>query len=105
MTLEDLRKIPLYQSRAIAGASVDSPETIRYIIDCVNRFYRGDYGEVGQEDTDANNADLRAGEGHILARYEGKYNLSHDIYIESHFSKEISGIDANSTLIMYCFER
>ena len=104
MTLEDLRRLPLLQTRAIA-ASCRDPEAFAYILDCVNRFYRGDYGKVAQEDSDANNRDLRAGEGHILARYEGRYSLDGDIYIESHFSESVPGIDANNTLIMYCNER
>ena len=105
MTLDSLRQLPLLQTRSIAASCEGSPETFAYIIDCVKRFYRGDYGKVGQEDTDANNDDLRAGEGHILARYEGRYNLDSDIYIESHFSESAPGIDANNTLIMYCNEK
>ena len=105
MTLEDLKRIPLMQTRSIAASSKGSPETHAYIIDCVKRFYSGDYGEVGQEDTDANNSDLETGEGHILARYKGMYTLDSDIYIESHFSESVPGIDANNTLIMYCNER
>lgn len=104
MTLEDLRRLPLLQTRAIA-ASCEDTRTFAYVLDCVNRFYRGDYGKVAQEDSDANNRDLRAGEGHILARYEGRYNLDSDIYIESHFSESAPGIDANNTLIMYCNEK
>ena len=104
MTLEDLRRLPLLQTRAIA-ASCEDTETFAYVLECVNRFYRGDYGKVAQEDSDANNRDLRAGEGHILARYEGRYMLDRDIYIESHFSESVPGIDANNTLIMYCNER
>lgn len=105
MTLKDLVQLPLLQMRSIAASCEGSPETFAYILDCVNRFYRGDQGEVGQEDTDANNDDLRAGEGHILARYEGRYNLDSDIYIEAHFSESVPGIDSNNILIMYCNER
>ena len=105
MKLDDLRLLPLLQTRGIAATCSKSPETFAYIIDCINRFYAGDYGEVGQEDTDANNADLRAGEGHVLARYKEMYTLDSDIYIESHFSESVPGIDANNTMIMYCYER
>lgn len=104
MTLENLRRLPLLQMRSIA-ASCKDPETFAYVLDCVNRFYRGDYGKVAQEDSDANNRDLRAGEGHVLARYEGRYELDRDIYIEAHFSESVPGIDANNTLLMYCNER
>ena len=105
MTLDDLRQLPLLQTRAIAASWNDSPETFAYLSDCVNRFYRGDYGEVPQEDVEANNSDLRAGEGHILARYKGKYDFEGDIYIEAYISESMPGIDCNHTMVMYCIER
>lgn len=70
MTLEDIKKQDLLQTRSIAEACKDSPETLGYIVECLGRFFSGDYGEICQEDTDYNNADLREGEGHILARYK-----------------------------------
>lgn len=105
MTLEELKKIPLLQTRSIAEACKGSEETFGYIVDCLNRFWAGDYGEVPQEDTDANNADLRAGCGHILARYKARHELEGDIYIEAHIDTELEGIDYNNTMIMYCSER
>lgn len=105
MTLTDLQKIPVYQTRTIAEACKDSPATHNYIVDCLHRFFTGDYGEVPQEDTDANNADLLDGEGHVLARYKARHKLEGDIYIEAHFSESMPGIDANNTMVMYCGER
>lgn len=105
MTLADLQKIPVYQTRTIAEACNHSPQTHNYIVDCLHRFFSGDYGEVPQEDTDANNADLLDGEGHVLARYKARHNLEGDIYIESHFSESVPGIDTNNTMVMYCGER
>ena len=105
MTLANIQQQPLLQTRTIAEAYKDSPETHAYIMQCLTRFFSWDYGEVGQEDTAYNNADLEAGEGHILARYKASGNLAEDIYIEAHFSESIPGIDANNTMIMYCYER
>ena len=105
MTLENVRQLPLYQTRGIADSCQDSPETLQYILQCLKRFYSGDYGKICQQDTEANNADLRAGEGHILARYRAAHNLESDIYIEAHFSESVPGLDANNTMIMYCGER
>lgn len=105
MTLEDLKKQDLLQTRSIAEACKDSPETLEYIISCLARFFSGDYGEIGEEDTAYNNQDLKEGEGHILARYKARHALESDIYIEAHFSESIPGIDANNTMIMYCNER
>ena len=105
MTFEDLKKIPLLQTRTIAEACKD-PETYNYIIDCLNRYFKGDYGLIRSEDTQYNNDDLKSGYGHTLARYEGKYKLSGDIYIESHFDKDhLNDIEYTQTMIMYPNER
>lgn len=104
MTLEDIKKIPLYQTRSISEACAE-PLTLAYVFGCLDRFYSGDYGEIDAEDTQANNDDLAAGEGHILARYKKEACLQDDIYIEAHFSQTIPGEDANNTLIMYPGER
>ena len=103
--LNDLRNLPLLQTRSIADAYAGDTETFRYIAECLGRFYKGDYGEVPEENTEANNNDLRVGEGHVLARYEEKYMLDNDIYIETYFSDSTPGIDANHIMIMYCLER
>ena len=105
MILEDLKKLPTLQTRAIAEAAAD-PETGLYIVSCLNRFWGGDYGEICAEDTAANNADLEAGEGHILARYKQAGKLSGDIYIEAHFYEPmLNDIEYSQIMIMYPFER
>ena len=105
MTLEDLKKIPTLQTRSIAEACKD-PKTALYIVQCLNRFWAGDYGEICEEDTQYNNADLAAGEGHVLARYKQAEKLTGDIYIEAHFyAPMLNDIDYTNTLIMYPYER
>ena len=106
MTLDDLRKIRALQTRSIAEACKDV-HTLAYVSDCLNRFYQGDYGEICAEDTAANNEELAAGYGHVLARYKPFGALRDDIYIEAHFSAnvDISDVDYNNTMIMYCNER
>lgn len=105
MVIEDLRQIPLLITRHVAAAAED-PETKKYIFSCLDRFYTGDYGEICEDDTAANNADLAAGDGHILARYKGAGALEGDIYIESHFYyKKLDDIDYTNTVIMYPQER
>lgn len=104
MTLEDLKQLPLLQTATIAEAVKDEA-TLFYVISCVNRFYSGDYGEVCKEDIDSNNYDLSTGYGHVLARYKASGRLERDIYIESHFDKDLTGTEYNNTLIMYPEER
>lgn len=104
MTLDNIKQNAFFQKQSIANACRD-PATYDYIISCLARFFAGDYGEVPQEDAEANNADLSAGEGHILARYKAQGELEDDIYIESMFSESNPGIDYNYTMVMYRGER
>jgi len=106
MTLDDVKKLPVMQTRGIAAdAEQDDGQTHNYIIDCLLRLYAGDYGTVPADDTDANNAELAAGEGRIVARYEKRHALTDDIYIIATFSQELPDvIDANHVMIMQCGE-
>ena len=105
MTLNDLKKIPVLQTRSIAHAAED-PETHDYIVDCLQRFYKGDYGEICEDDTQANNEDLKSGYGHILAAYPAAFKLEGRIYIEAHFDKDnLTDIDYTNLVIMYPDER
>ena len=105
MVLDDLKKIPCMQTRTIAAAAED-PQTHNYIVDCLQRFYSGDYGEVCADDTAANNADLAAGEGHILARYKQAHKLTGDFYIEAMiYEPMLNDINYNYIMVMYPDER
>lgn len=104
MTLDQLRKNVLVQSRSIAAAGQD-PETLAYIINCVNRFYSGDFGTVPDGDTLANLEAIAAGEGRALARYPARGELTGDIYINAYFSEDNpENTDLNNTMILYCDE-
>ena len=106
MKLEDLRKIPTLQTSTIAEAIKADPRTGFYILSCLERFYSGDYGEICEEDTAANNRDLEDGTGHILARYKQAESLTGDIYIEASFYEPMfRNIDYTNIMIMYPHER
>lgn len=104
MTLDDITKIPVLQTRTIAEAGKD-PETLAYIMDCLLACYSGDYGTVPEEDTEANNAELSRGYGHILARYKARHQLNEDIYINIVFDRDnLDDIEYTNAMIMYCGE-
>lgn len=103
MTLDDIKKLELLQTRAIANDTKDQ-QTHAYIASCLQALYKGDYGAIPPEDTDANNIELASGEGRIVARYKAKYSLKDDIYIIACFSQEMTGVDANHIMIMYVTE-
>lgn len=106
MVLDDVKNLPVMQTRAISTAQAqDEGQTHNYIVDCVHRLYAGDYGKICEDDTAANNAELDAGEGRIVARYEQRHDMTGDIYIIATFSKSMpDSIDANHIMIMYCNE-
>lgn len=106
MTLDDVKRLPVFQTRGTATAAAeDDGQTNNYIFDCLMRLYAGDYGEIEQEDTDANNAELADGEGRIVARYKQRHALTEDIYIIATFSQSMPDIlDANNITILYCSE-
>lgn len=104
MTLNDIKGLPLFQTAAIAEAAKD-PETQKYIVTCLQRLFSGDYGDIPTEDTEANNNDLDAGNGRILARYKAAEKLAGDIYIIAAFyAGEPDNLDANNIMILYCDE-
>ena len=102
MKLSDMmRKNPLLvMGRLKTMVEKDSGAQI-YIFSCVDRFYSGDYGEVPPEDTAANNAELEAGEGRIVARYKAAQGLEEDVYIIAYFSDSNREEDYNYTSIFY----
>lgn len=103
MTLKDIQSLPVLQTAAVDYANKD-PETHNYIVDCLLDLYGGNYGLVPADDTEANNRELAAGDGHILARYAMKCKLTNDIYINAVFCKDMPGIDSNNIMIMYVDE-
>lgn len=62
---------------AVAEAMKD-PATNNAILEALRLFSANEWGKVPAEDKEANNADLAAGTGRILARYETPKG---DIYI------------------------
>ena len=103
MTLNDLKALPVVQTKSIAAAAEDA-ETHNYIVDCLLRLYAGDYGELCQDDIDANNDELAAGEGRIVARYKQAHQLTGDIYIIACFDAGVDDINANYITVIYCSE-
>ena len=103
MTRLQLQQIPMFQTAAISEA-IKADGAAPYIMDCLLRCYAGDYGIVPAEDTAANNSELEAGEGHILAHYPAGRGLDSDIYIDIHFSESNPGEACNYGMVMYCHE-
>lgn len=108
MTSGDLRAVRLFQTRGIADAcsGEGGDATFSYVMQCLGRFYGGDYGEVSENDTAANNSDLKNGHGHVLAIYKTAHNLTDDIFIEAHIDMDRPGnIECNHVMVMYPSER
>ena len=105
MTLKDIRELPIFKSQAIAAAEQNDKDTHNYLVDCLTAMFYGDYGKVPPEDTEANNNELAAGEGRILAQYDRKFELIEDIFIVALFSQEHADeLEENRIMILYCSE-
>lgn len=103
MLIQEIRKNPVVATAAIA-ATMESAPTRAYILRCLDLFFNGDYGETPPQDIEANNIELQAGTGRIVARYKAAEDLKKDIFIIAHFSGQEQGNDYNYTTIMYTDE-
>ena len=105
MTLEQLQRTTrLMQTRGIAE-SCRTTAAFMYLQECLQQFFAGNYGTVPAEDTEANNNELAAGCGRIVARYAAAAGLREDIYIIAYFDKdELESTDCNYTIIEYVGE-
>ena len=103
MTLEELKKNYCGMTRGIAAAiEKDEGRTRAYVMKCLQRVFRGDFGELDAEYVQANLDELAAGEGRLLCRYKAAESLEEDIYIIAAFSKSMpDSLDANNTMILY----
>lgn len=105
MTLEEIAKLPVMQTKAIAEAVSNNQKAGGYIVNCLLRFMAGDFGTVPAEDAAANLAELESGEGHLLGRYKKAEGLDDDIYINAYFSEELrDDIDANHIMLLFAEE-
>ena len=90
----------LLVTRAVNSAMAGSEDMAKAVFEAVGRFNAGDWGNLDQEDKDANNADLLAREGHVLARYE---TPAGDVYIELIFDEP--SMQSDIATVMFCEER
>lgn len=86
-------------TRRLNDDVAENEEMAKAVYAALGRFNAGDWGEVPQEDKEANNADLAARDGHVLARY---HTPNGDIYINLVFDEP--SINSDAATIMYCEE-
>lgn len=99
MTLKDIMNNNIFLVGPIQNAG---PVQREYIARCLDRFFTGDYGEIPPEDTAANNSELEAGAGRIIARYKPAEGMAEDFYIMAYFDQDRPEIDCNYTSVFYC---
>ena len=66
---------------AVMDMANDEGEGEKAVYTAIRRFARHDWGKIPQCDKEANDSDLKAGSGRILARYDSPRG---DIYIISY---------------------
>ena len=72
------RPIKFVMTQGLAAAADENPATGAAIYDALRRFGAREWGDLSQEDKEANDRDLAESCGRVLARYE---TPSGDIYI------------------------
>lgn len=92
-------KYQTFITRRLNDDVAEREDVAKAVYDALRRFNMGDWGKVPDEDKEANNADLRARDGHVLARYE---TPTGDIYINLVFDEP--SIQSDAATIMYCEE-
>ena len=80
---------------AVMDMANDEGEGEKAVYTAIRRFARHDWGKIPQCDKEANDSDLKAGSGRILARYDSPRG---DIYIISY-----PGTDQPPT-VLFCRE-
>lgn len=104
MTPRELASIPTYPTQGTAPA-LEDPETREYLAACFNRYFKGDFGDISEEDTAANNKALADNCGRVFARYPAAAKLESDIYIISNFEAgKMQDIEHSQTVVLYSFE-
>lgn len=103
MTFEQIRNHDTVLT-AGAAAAIQDDATREYVLACLERFYHGDFGKTPREDVAANIAELNAGTGRIIGRYEKAHALKGDIMIIAYFSDDTRESDFNYTTILYTNE-
>ena len=83
----------LYQTRGIAAATEERPHFFNEIINAYERYIKGEWGDLCEEDKQANEEALKYGD-RLLAKYKTSID---DIYI-------ITEADRSATTILFCDE-
>jgi len=101
MTLDQIRKNPVFLSGAVVKTYQNNEAFQDTISKILERFYSGDFGAIPPEDMAANVSDLSYSQGRIVARYTEADGLPEDVYIIAYFCEDNSGVDYNYTSILY----
>lgn len=85
-----------YTTKEINEAITSSESMAEAVEQAIEQFNINEWGKVPEQDKEANKADLKAGCGHILGRYETPQG---DIYIDMALDPEQA-----EAVIMFCNE-
>ena len=96
--MKPVKDIQFVITRTLFTAGERDRETEKAFLKAIERFRNGDWGELCQEDKDANDSDLANRDGHVLGRYK---TPSGDIYINLEFHDESK---EDLACLMFCNE-
>lgn len=96
--MKPTKEINFVITRGLFNAGQQNPATEEAYLDATRRFMAGDWGELCQEDKDANDADLANRDGHVLGKY---HTPDGDMYINLEFHDDE---DTDYACLMFCNE-
>lgn len=96
--MKPVKEIHYVITRELFNAGQNDPKTERACMEAIKRFNAGDWGELVQDDKDANDQDLKNRDGHVLGKY---HTPAGDIYINLEFHDEEK---TDYACLMFCNE-
>ena len=84
----------LFMTRTVMDCASTNSQFARDVFAGLKKWVCGDWGELGDEDKQANSADIKSGWGHVL----GKYDTCHgSIYI----NQDLAGDRSQAVVVLF----
>ena len=96
--MKPTRAITWTITRGLNEAVAENEETAKAVYEAIRRFNAGDWGELVQDDKDANDSDLQNRDGHVLGKY---HTPDGDMYINLEFHDDEP---QDIACLMFCHE-
>ncbi|MDY6375561.1 MAG: hypothetical protein SPL69_05535 [Succinivibrionaceae bacterium] len=84
----------LFMTRTVMDCASTNSQFARDVFAGLKKWVCGDWGELGDEDKEANSADIKSGWGHVLGKYD---TCEGSIYI----NQELAGDRSQAVVVLF----